>query len=127
VARHQVHEAAIHAFDAQLATATTRPIPAGVALDGITEFIGVSHGTAGPWPHEPTRIGLYAAEGQSWLIDLTASGAHLIDGHHETDTDLHGSASDLLLALYGRLPWDALRCTGDRAILENFSNWPDLG
>ncbi len=48
VARHQVQEAAVHAFDAQLATGTPQPVPAIVALDGIAEFIGVSHGTAGP-------------------------------------------------------------------------------
>ncbi|MFD0226762.1 maleylpyruvate isomerase family mycothiol-dependent enzyme [Streptomyces hirsutus] len=126
VARHQVQEAAVHAFDAQLATGTPQPIPAVVALDGIAEFIGVSHGTAGPWPHEPTRIGLHAAEGESWLIDLTESGSHLIDGQHETDADVHGSASNLLLALHGRLPLDNLRSEGDRATLENLLSWPDL-
>ncbi|MET7665988.1 maleylpyruvate isomerase family mycothiol-dependent enzyme [Streptomyces sp. NPDC005463] len=127
VARHQVQEAAVHAFDAQLATGTPRPVPAVVALDGIAEFIGVSHGTAGPWPHEPSRIGLHAAEGESWLIDLTASGSHVIDGHHETAADLHGSASDLLLTLHGRLPLDSLRSEGDRATLVNLLSWPDLG
>ncbi|MET8422275.1 maleylpyruvate isomerase family mycothiol-dependent enzyme [Streptomyces sp. NPDC005134] len=127
VARHQVQEAAVHAFDAQLATGTPRPVPAVVALDGIAEFIGVSHGTAGPWPHEPSRIGLHAAEGESWLVDLTASGSHVIDGHHETAADLHGSASDLLLTLHGRLPLDSLRSEGDRATLVNLLSWPDLG
>ncbi|WP_030800501.1 maleylpyruvate isomerase family mycothiol-dependent enzyme [Streptomyces sp. NRRL S-337] len=127
VARHQVREAAVHAFDAQLATGTPLPIPAVVALDGIAEFIGVGHVTAGPWPHEPVRIGLHAAEGESWLVDLTASGPHLIDGQHETAADLHGSVSNLLLTLHGRLPLDSLRSEGDRAILENFLRWPDLG
>ena len=127
VARHQVQEAAVHAFDAQLAAGTPRPVPAVVALDGIAAFIDVSHGTAGPWPHEPARIGLHAAEGESWLVDLTASGSHVLDGHHETAADLHGSASDLLLALHGRLPLDRLRSEGDRATLEKLLSWPDLG
>ncbi len=127
VARHQVQEAAVHAFDAQLATGTPRPVPAVVAIDGIAEFISVSHGTAGPWPHEPVRIGLHAAEGESWLLDLTASGAHVIDGQHETAADLHGSVSDLLLTLHGRLPLDSLRSEGDRATLENLLRWPNLG
>lgn len=127
VARHQVQEAAVHAFDAQLATGTPQPVPTAVALDGIAEFIGVSQGTAGPWPHNPARIGLHAAEGESWLVDLTTSGSHLIDGQHETDADLHGSASNLLLALHGRNPLDNLRSEGDRATLENLLNWPDLG
>ena len=127
VARHQIQEAAVHAFDAQLATGTPQPIPAAVALDGIAEFIGVSHGTASPWPHEPTRIGLHAAEGESWLVDLTASGSRIIDGPHETAASLHGSASNLLLTLHRRLPLDSLRSEGDRATLQNLLSWPDLG
>jgi len=127
VARHQVQEAAVHAFDAQLATGTPRPVPAVAALDGIAEFVSVSHGTAGPWPHEPARIGLHASEGESWVIDLTAAGARILDGHHETAAGLHGSASDLLLTLHGRLTLDSLRSEGDRAALENLLRWPNLG
>lgn len=127
VARHQVQEAAVHAFDAQLATGTPQSVPTVVAIDGIAEFIGISHGTAGPWPHEPARIGLYAAEGESWVLDLTASGAHVLGGRPATATGLHGSASDLLLTLHGRLSPDSLRIQGDRAVVENLLNWPDLG
>jgi uncharacterized protein (TIGR03083 family) len=127
VARHQVQEAAVHAYDAQLATGTPQPVAAIVALDGIAEFIGVSHGTADPWPYEPARIGLHAAEGESWLLDLKAPGSHVLDGQPETVADLHGSASNLLLTLHGRLPLDSLRSQGDRATLENFLSWPDLG
>lgn len=126
VARHQVQEAAVHAFDAQLATGTPQPVPAIVALDGITEFIGISHGTADPWPYKPARIGLHAAEGESWLLDLKAPGSLVLDGQPETVADLHGSASDLLLTLHGRLPLGSLRSQGDRATLENLLSWPDL-
>jgi uncharacterized protein (TIGR03083 family) len=126
VARHQVQEAAVHAFDAQLATGTAQPVPATVALDGIAEFIGISHGTAGPWPYEPVRIGLHADEGDSWLLDLKAPGSRVLDSQPETVAGLHGSASNLLLTLHGRLPLDSLRCQGDRAILENLLSWPDL-
>jgi mycothiol maleylpyruvate isomerase-like protein len=125
VARHQVQEAAVHAFDAQLATGTPRPVPVVAAIDGIAEFISVSHGTAGPWPHKPARIGLHAAEGEFWLLDLTASGAHVIDGEHETTADLHGSASDLLLTLHRRLPLASLRSEGDPPVLENLLRWPN--
>ncbi|WLQ50646.1 maleylpyruvate isomerase N-terminal domain-containing protein [Streptomyces poriferorum] len=126
VARHQVQEVAVHAFDAQLATGTPHPVPGVVALDGIAEFIGISHGTAGPWPHEPARIGLHAAEGESWVLDLTASGSRVLDGRPETATGLHGPASDLLLTLHGRLSADSLRIQGDRAVLENLLSWPHL-
>lgn len=127
VARHQVQEAAVHAFDAQWAAGTPRPVPAVVALDGIAEFIDVSHGTAGVWPYEPVRIGLHTAEGESWLLDLTVSGSPVGGGPHETAAALHGSASDLLLTLHRRLPSDRLRIEGDRTVLENFLRRPDLG
>jgi uncharacterized protein (TIGR03083 family) len=127
VARHQVQEAAVHAFDAQLTAGTPQPVPAIVALDGIAEFIGISYGTAGPWPYEPARIGLHAAEGESWLLDLKAPGSHVLDGQPETVADLHGSASNLLLTLHGRLTLDCLQSQGDRATLENLLSWPDLG
>ncbi|MFD9498310.1 maleylpyruvate isomerase family mycothiol-dependent enzyme [Streptomyces sp. NPDC060035] len=126
VARHQVQETAVHAFDAQLATGTPQPVPAVVALDGIAEFMGISHGTAGPWPHEPARIGLHTSEGESWLLDLMAPGSHVLGGQPERAADLHGSASNLLLTLHGRLPLDSLRSQGDRATLENLLSWPDL-
>ena len=126
VARHQVQEAAVHAFDAQLATGAPQPVPVIVALDGIAEFIGISHGTAGHWPYEPARIGLHAAEGESWLLDLKAPGSHALDGQPETVADLYGPASNLLLTLHGRLPLDGLRSQGDRATLENFLSWPNL-
>ncbi|MEU3792331.1 maleylpyruvate isomerase family mycothiol-dependent enzyme [Streptomyces fructofermentans] len=127
VARHQVHEAAVHAFDAQLAAGAPQPVPASVALDGIDEFIGVGHGTAGPWPYEPVRIGLHTDEGRSWVVELTASGSRVVDsGPDGTDAGLRGPASDLLLTLHGRLPLDSLRGEGDRATLRTFLSRPDL-
>lgn len=127
VARHQVHEAAVHAFDAQLAVGNPQPVPAAVALDGIAEFITLTHGTTGAWPHEPVRIGLHTAEGDSWLVDLTPTGSHIIGGRHETAVSLHGSASDLLLTLHRRFPPDSIRIEGDRVTVENLLRWPDLG
>lgn len=126
VARHQVQEAAVHAFDAQLAAGTPQPVPAVVALDGIAEFIAVSHGTAGPWPYETARIGLHAAEGESWLLDLKPPGSPAPDSQPETVADLHGPASDLLLALHHRLPLDSVQIHGNRTTLENLLTWPDL-
>ena len=126
VARHQVQEAAVHAFDAQLAAGAPQLVPVTVALDGIAEFIGISHGTAGPWPYAPARIGLHAAEGESWLLDLKSPGSPVPDNQPETVADLYGPASDLLLTLHGRLTLECLRTRGDRAVLERLLSWPDL-
>ena len=126
VARHQVQEAAVHAFDAQLAAGAPRPVPAAVALDGIAEFIDISYGTAGPWPYAPARIGLHAVEGESWLLDLKPPDSPVPDGPAATVAELYGSASDLLLTLHGRLNLDRLRSQGDRATVERVLSWPNL-
>ena len=36
---------------------------------------------------------------------------------------MHGAASELVLALYGRIPYDDLRVDGDRAVLAELRSW----
>ncbi|MCC9305519.1 maleylpyruvate isomerase family mycothiol-dependent enzyme [Kitasatospora sp. RB6PN24] len=127
VARRQVHEAAVHAYDAQLALGAPQSIPAGIALDGIAEFVAVIYGSSGPWPHDPVRIGLHAAEGTSWPLELDSAGAHLVDGTTAVEASLRGPAGELLLALYGRLPLAAVQREGDQAVLQQLVEWPPLG
>ncbi|MCM2576884.1 maleylpyruvate isomerase family mycothiol-dependent enzyme [Streptomyces meridianus] len=128
VARHQVQEAAVHARDAQETVGRTEPLPAGIAADAISEFIEVWLGSLGPWPYAPARLALYAGEGTSWLLDLGPDGAALLtpeDGAlAAADARVHGSASDLLLALYGRVPAGSLRTEGDPEQVKRLLSWP---
>lgn len=129
VARHQVQEAAVHAYDAQAAVGAPQPVPTAVALDGIAEFVAVTLGSSGAWPHPAARIGLHTAEGPSWLLELGHRGVRPLGADADgaaTDAALHGTASELLLALYVRLPWEGLRVEGDRALLGHFLEWPSL-
>ncbi|MFE4368189.1 maleylpyruvate isomerase family mycothiol-dependent enzyme [Streptomyces sp. NPDC056835] len=141
VARRQVQEAAVHAFDAQLAVGAPQPVPTAIALDGIAEFISVVHGSSGAWPHEPARISLHATEGRSWLLDLTPTGARLLDSPAIADERLYGPASDLLLTLYGRLPLEGpgtggvdtegvrtegVGAEGAGTVLRRLLDWPPL-
>ncbi|WP_411143671.1 maleylpyruvate isomerase family mycothiol-dependent enzyme [Streptomyces sp. x-80] len=130
VARHQVQEAAVHAYDAQAAAGRPRPLPEAVAVDGVAEFLAVSFGTAGRWPHRPARVAWYTAEGPSWSVGLTAEGA-VISGMSGPATAapaptaaVYGPASDLLLTLYGRRTLDGIRVDGDRAPVEELIAWP---
>ncbi|AXG82745.1 maleylpyruvate isomerase family mycothiol-dependent enzyme [Streptomyces paludis] len=119
VARHQVQEVAVHAYDAQeAASGRPRPIPGPVAVDGVDEFLTVVVGSSGPWPRRSARIVLCAEEGPSWTLGLTRSERSVVaPGVIEADTTavVRGPASDLLLALYGRIPVDYLAVEGDRA------------
>jgi len=124
VARHQVQEAAVHAFDAQETIGKREPIPASAAVDGVDEFLRVSFGSDDPWPHRPARVAFAATEGPSWTLDVTPTGVHLqpAAGGDPLAT-VHGSASDLVLALYGRIPLDNLRVDGDRDAVEDVITW----
>src|SRR5215470_6774467 len=127
VARHQAQEAAVHAWDAQQTAGRAEPLPAGPAVDAVDEFLSVSLGAAGPWKSPPARIGLVADEGPSWLIDLTEPGATAaraeVTAVPPPGAVLAGSASDLLLTLFGRLDPGALRSTGDAGLIRSLLAW----
>lgn len=127
VARHQAQEAAVHAWDAQQTAGRPEPLPAGTAADAVDEFLSVSLGAAGSWTSPAARVGLAADEGPSWLIDLAESGATVTPGEVTAvpppGAVLAGSASDLLLALFGRLDPGALRITGDADLIRGLLDW----
>lgn len=126
VARHQVQEAAVHAWDAQEAIGKPEPIPAAVAVDTIDELLVVTLGSLGAWPHRPARIALSAVEGPTWLVDLTPAGAKADPAAGgEPLATIRGAASDLVLAVYKRIPADRVEVDGDREAVEQFLAWTD--
>jgi uncharacterized protein (TIGR03083 family) len=137
IARHQVQEAAVHAFDAQEAAGRAEPLPPVVAADGIGEFVTVAMASLGPWPHRPAAVELAAADGTAWRISLTGAGAIATDagepaaasqrdaGQPEPDARLRGTASDLVLALYGRHTERGVAVEGDRALADALLTWPE--
>ncbi|MYS24024.1 MULTISPECIES: maleylpyruvate isomerase family mycothiol-dependent enzyme [unclassified Streptomyces] len=131
VARHQVQEAAVHTRDAQEAAGAPEPLPPAVALDALDEFLQVGFGSMDGWPHSPARVVLAADEGPAWTLILDPTGASAVRGGDgpRAGAVLAGPASDLLLALYRRVPWDgaALRLTGDPELVRQLVVWPPLG
>jgi uncharacterized protein (TIGR03083 family) len=127
VARHQVQEAAVHAFDAQEAAGHGEPLPAAVAADGVPEFLSVSLASLGPWPHEPGQVGLDAADAGTWVVDLDADGAATRppDAAGKPGAWLRGPASDLVLTLYGRNAHGDVEVEGDSELAEQLLEWPD--
>ncbi|KUL24801.1 maleylpyruvate isomerase family mycothiol-dependent enzyme [Actinoplanes awajinensis] len=124
VARHQVQESAVHAYDAMEALGKPEPLPAAVAVDGMSEFFTVVMGSLGAWPHRPARVQFQAIEGPSWTLDLSPSGATADPAASgEPVTRVHGTASDLLLHLYRRIPLEDVRIDGDRAVAVQLREW----
>ncbi len=133
VARHQVQEAAVHARDAQEAAGVPEPLPAGLAVDAVDEFLHVGFGSMDGWPHSPARVALVADEGPAWTLILDETGASAVRGGPDegarAGATLSGPAGDLLLSLYRRTSWDdgTLRVTGDAALVRQLVVWPPLG
>ena len=117
-------ETAVHRWDAQVAAGAAEPIEAGLAVDGVDEFLEFFRA-------ETTAltgtVHLHAtdAEGE-WLIAL-ADGAITVErGHAKGDAAVRGAASDLLLLLWRRVPLDGLEVFGDAALARAFVAEPDL-
>ncbi len=106
IARHQVQEAAVHRWDAQLAArGTPDPLPAKLAEDGVDEFCWITRQLRGSQP-----IAFHA----------TDTGTTVTAGDDEPVVTASAPASDLVLLLYSRVSADAVDVDGDRAALDQF-------
>lgn len=131
VARHQVQEVAVHTYDAQLALGAPQPLPDAVALDGVEEFLFTCCATDVAWPHEPAAVDYHATDGVSLRLRLSGDGARAVrldppaagEDREPADASVRGSASDLVLLLYGRVPLDSLKPEGDRRVFEQLIAW----
>jgi uncharacterized protein (TIGR03083 family) len=137
VARHQVHEVTVHTYDAQITVGAPQPLPDGVALDGVDDFLTTCCEGTDPWPHEAAVIDFHATEGRSWRLSLSADGTRTTrlptpgtipatavgENRDVAFTSVRGAAAEVLLTLYGRIPIDSLQIDGDRRQLEQFRDW----
>jgi uncharacterized protein (TIGR03083 family) len=128
VTRHQVQEAGVHAFDAQEAAGQPEPLPGTVAGDGIGEFTTVGMAAMGPWPHAAGTVALTPEDGQSWVVSLTPDGARSApgdagEGQSRPAARIRGTASDIVLALYGRRARQGLIIEGDHDLATRMLTW----
>jgi hypothetical protein len=82
------------------------------------------------WPHEPAVIEYHATEGRSWRNWLSGDGARAArlsapgtPAATATDASLEGSANELVLAFYGRIPLDSLKRDDSRGVFDQFVAW----
>jgi uncharacterized protein (TIGR03083 family) len=127
--RRMAVETAVHRWDAQVASGPAEPIEAKLATDGITEVIDSmlpSGRRRGATEDVRGIVALHAADvGQDWYVRLRGEGVALLDTDTLLDDDhpheraqATGTASDLLLGLYGRVPFDVLEVAGDPRLLQ---------
>lgn len=130
----------MHTYDAQITLGAPQPLPDEAALDGVDEFLSTCCATTDAWPHEPAAVDYHATEGGSWRLSLSADGAWITrlptpdtmpataagEDPDTADASLRGTASELVLALYGRIPVDSLKLDGDRRLFDLLLAWdPD--
>lgn len=120
IARHQVQEACVHRWDAQVAAGLDgAPLPHDAAVDGVEEFLTVSlPAWPPPWEGAPASVGLHAEGVGPWL--LTGAGGAITARPYDPQVTtpvatVTGSASDIVLLLYGRVPVRRLEVAGDAA------------
>ncbi|WP_030902871.1 maleylpyruvate isomerase family mycothiol-dependent enzyme [Streptomyces sp. NRRL S-515] len=133
VARHRVQESAVHTYDAQLAAGAPQPLPVGVALDGVEEFLFTCVASPSAWPHKPTTFDFHATEGRSWRLTVDGDGARSTripaptaaagEGLDAAGVSIHGTAGELVIYLYDRIPAESLRLEGDPGLLDLLRAW----
>ncbi|MGX5654547.1 maleylpyruvate isomerase family mycothiol-dependent enzyme [Geodermatophilus nigrescens] len=108
VARRQCHEAVVHTVDVEQVLGDVRPIPADVGLDGLDEWLEVMVPGAlpsGP-PPDAHPVVLHAIDAGVERTLFAGSRPHPV-------ATLRGTAGDLLLACWRRVPLEVLTVDGD--------------
>lgn len=112
-------------WDLQMAVGATAPVPAALASEAITEvfeaFIPVG-ARRGAHPDATGLVQLFAQDADAtWFVRLREGRVALLD-HPDSRTELQaraaGSASDIALALWGRLPFGICDVVGDERLLQ---------
>ena len=125
--RRMAHETAIHRWDAQMAIGRGEPIEARLAADGVAEVLDTLL-PAGRRRSPVSLTGLAALTAtdteHNWYVRLRGEGVALLDTdtifddeHRDPSVTASGPASDLNLALWGRVGVDVLDVTGDEPLI----------
>ncbi len=141
-ARRQAHETAIHRADAELAAGSRPSYPAEFAADGVDELLTGFFGRGAAPAADPERdsgagdkaggplLRIRATDVcQDWHLRLSGDATSVVaagrgappDGA-PADCTLAGTACDLYLFLWNRVPHDAaVRVSGDQRLADS---WP---
>jgi uncharacterized protein (TIGR03083 family) len=112
IARHQVQEAAVHRVDAELVAGTAAPLHPDVADDGVAEFLEVMLDVPKGTVLAPVLLRASDTGGQ-WRVGGEPAGPPASPA-----ATIGGTASDLVLVLYGRVGLDAVTVDGDREAVD---------
>jgi uncharacterized protein (TIGR03083 family) len=108
VVRRQLHEAVVHTVDAEQVAGDVRPVPPHIGLDGLDEWLDVMVPGALPQgPPENAHPVVLSA------VDVPAERTLFAGTRPVPVARLVGTAGDLMLAAWRRLPVEVLTVEGD--------------
>ncbi len=122
--RMQTIEAAVHRWDIEAAMGSPAPLAAPLAADAVAQTFEVMAPARRAWLAAPEgsgeRLAFRQTDGPArWTATFDGAEVRLssLDG---ADVEVAGTASDLALFLWQRIPADRLTVTGDRAVLDRY-------
>jgi uncharacterized protein (TIGR03083 family) len=121
--RRQAQELAIHRWDMQTALGDPQPVDRALAVDGIQEVFDILPARPGVAPITGTgeTIHLHCTDGDGeWLVRLDPDGVKVTNEHAKGDVAARGTASDLLLLVWGRIPPERVDTFGDAELLRRW-------
>jgi len=125
--RRMAHETAIHRWDAQVSVGLPEPIETALAVDGVDEVLDTWL-PAGRRKGPSDRTGVIRLEASDaearWAVRLRSNGGVTLldtdiwfDDEPDAQAAAIGAASDLDLALWGRVPLTVLTLQGDAGLV----------
>jgi uncharacterized protein (TIGR03083 family) len=126
--RRMVHDTTVHYVDAAITAGIGYEIPEDLAIDGIQEGLEL---LATPGIEERNAaVAELRGDGQTlqirpdnrpgWHITRTPEGVKWRHGTADADVTMSGTAQDLLLLVYGRLPLENITLTGNRDLMTHW-------
>ncbi|TQK30224.1 maleylpyruvate isomerase family mycothiol-dependent enzyme [Arthrobacter sp. SLBN-53] len=104
--RRRVHEQTVHLADAHLALGTEFDLPAGLAADGVSEWLDLATAVHKPIPRGQS-LHLHATDDGlgptgEWTVVHDEEGLSWTYAHGKSDVAVRGRAVDLLMAITRR-------------------------
>lgn len=122
--RRAAQEFAVHRWDAESAVGEPAPVDPALAADGIDELLdefAPVFDVAGMFGGAGETIHLHATDHEGeWLVAMHPDRVEVRREHARGDVAVRGTASDLLLFLWGRVPPERLEVFGDASLLERW-------
>ena len=130
VQRRMAHEAAVHTWDAVGAVGAREPIGADLAVDGIDEYVDLFMPALVRQPVDPGpySVSLRASDRPTrWWLEVRHGELSTSRGGLVADVIVSGTASDLLLLLWGRAEPAALDLEGEPTALARLIDRTRIG